>query len=143
MGKISEHGYIDFLAHIKDRIRAAQYKALKAVNKELIQLYWDIGKMIVDQQSKYGWGKAIVKNLAKDLKKEFPGVSGLSTSNLWRMRNFYTAYSNNKKLAPLVREISWSHNIVIFEKCKINTGINPGVNIKTSYTYNRFNGLLK
>ncbi len=120
MGKISEHSYIEFLANIKDRIREAQHKALRAVNKELIQLYWDIGKMIVEQQSKYGWGKAVVKNLAKDLQKEFPGISGLSPSNLWRMRNFYIAYSSNKKLAPLVREISWSHNIIIFEKCKDN-----------------------
>ena len=110
--------YIEFLTHIKDRIRSAQYEALKAVNKELIGLYWDIGKMIINQQEEYGWGKSIVENLAKDLRKEFPGISGLSPSNLWRMRNFYIAYSNKQKLAPLVREISWSNNILIFEKCK-------------------------
>jgi len=118
MKRVPENSYIEFLTHIKDRIRSAQYDALKAVNKELIQLYWDIGKMIVDQQDKHGWGKSIVENLAKDLQKEFSGVSGLSPSNLWRMRNFYIAYSNKPKLAPLVREISWSHNIIIFEKCK-------------------------
>lgn len=110
--------YVEFLTHIKNRIRSAQYEALKAVNKELIGLYWDIGKMIVDQQDKYGWGKSIVENLAKDLRKELPGISGLSPSNLWRMRNFYIVYSNKQKLAPLVREISWSHIIIIFEKCK-------------------------
>jgi len=118
MKHLPGENYIEFLTIIKERIRSAQYEALKAVNKELIGLYWDIGKMIVNQQEEYGWGKSIVENLAKDLRKEFPGVSGLSPSNLWRMRNFYIAYSNKQKLAPLVREISWSNNILIFEKCK-------------------------
>lgn len=107
-----------FLREIKERIHQAQYEALKAVNKELISLYWDIGKKIVTQQKKYGWGKAIVENLAKDLQIEFPGIKGFSKDNLWRMRKFYLYYSNNPKLAPLVQEISWVKNIVIIEYCK-------------------------
>ena len=119
MSKIAKlSAYNTFICEIKERIRSAQYQALRKVNKELITLYRDIGKMIVDQQKKHGWGKSIVENLASDLQKEFVGVSGFSSSGLWRMRNFYLAYSKSEKLAPLVREIGWSHNIVIMERCK-------------------------
>jgi predicted nuclease of restriction endonuclease-like (RecB) superfamily len=110
--------YARFLNEVKERIRAAQYAALKAVNKEIICLYWDLGRMIVQRQERHGWGKSTVVNLAGDLQSEFPGVSGYSSDNLWRMRKFYLLYKDNEKLAPLVQEISWSHNIVIMEKCK-------------------------
>ncbi|MCK9423374.1 MAG: PDDEXK nuclease domain-containing protein, partial [Bacteroidales bacterium] len=110
--------YQTFLLSIKKRILDAQYTALKAVNKELIRLYWDLGKMIVEKQEKQGWGKAVVQTLAMDLQREFPGISGFSLSNLWRIRSFYYSYQNIEKLAPLVREIGWSHNVIIFEKCK-------------------------
>ncbi len=103
---------------IKQRIRSAQYEALKAVNREMINLYWDIGQIIVTQQQGASWGKSVVEQLAKDLQTEFPGISGFSAANLWRMRLFYESYVNNEKLAPLVREIGWSHNLVIVEKCK-------------------------
>ncbi len=116
--KIKKSEYNKLLADIKERIRAAQYQALKAVNADLITLYWDIGKMIVSRQKKEGWGKSVVEKLSKDLQKDFPGISGLSPSGLWRMRTFYLTYYRDKNLAPLVREISWSHNIVVFEKCK-------------------------
>jgi len=112
--------YQQFLSDIKQRIKSAQYEALRAVNKELISLYWDIGKMIVERQKGETWGKAIVDRLAVDLRSEFPGISGFSSSNLWRMHNFYTYYAKNTKLAPLVREIGWTHNIIILEKCKDN-----------------------
>ena len=68
--------YKSFFKEIKERINKAQYDALKAVNKELINLYWDIGKSMVAKQEKLGWGKAIVETLAKDLQKEFPGIQG-------------------------------------------------------------------
>ena len=110
--------YKTFFKEIKERIYKAQYDALKAVNKELINLYWDIGKSIVAKQDKLGWGKAIVETLAKDLQKEFPGIQGFSSANLWRMRNFHLTYRTNEKLAPLVREISWTKNVIIMERCK-------------------------
>jgi predicted nuclease of restriction endonuclease-like (RecB) superfamily len=115
---IIKSDYETFLAEIKERIRQSQYDALKAVNKELIKLYWDIGKMIVEKQKKYGWGKSIVENLARDLQKEFPGMRGLSSRNLWYMRDFYLTYKDKPKLQPLVAEISWTHNIIIMERCK-------------------------
>lgn len=111
-------GYKHFFQDIKQRIHTAQYEALKSVNKELILLYWDIGKKILYNQQKYGWGKAIVETLARDLQTEFPRITGYSTDNLWRMRKFYLNYANKPKLAPLVQEIAWAHNIVIMEKCK-------------------------
>ena len=110
--------YGHLLRDIKTRILQAQHQALKSVNKELIELYWDIGKMIVERQKGGSWGKTIVQKLATDIQKDFPGVRGFSESNLWRMRCFYLGYRADGKLAPLVREISWSHNIVIFEKCR-------------------------
>lgn len=118
MKKIMQHNYVDFLGEIKERIRRAQYDALKAVNKELIALYWDIGRLIVERQEKYGWGKSVVENLAKDLQKEFPGIQGYSAQNLWRMKQFYQTYSVNEKLSPLVREIGWTHNLIIMMNCK-------------------------
>lgn len=118
MSKIDPEEYGNLLVEVKQRIRFAQYEALKAVNKELIALYWDIGKMIVTRQQGATWGKSVVEQLAKDLQNEFPGISGFSSANLWRMRLFYENYAKNEKLAPMVREIGWTHNIVILEKCK-------------------------
>ncbi|MBI2252422.1 MAG: DUF1016 domain-containing protein [Armatimonadetes bacterium] len=112
--------YNNFLKEIKQRIRSAQYDALKAVNKELINLYWDIGKMIVKQQKRRGWGKSIVENLALDLQKEFLGMQGFSVRNIWYMRNFFVLYSQSPKLQPMVAEIGWTHNVIIMEKCKDN-----------------------
>lgn len=112
-----QQDYTTLLRSIKDRVRSAQYAALKAVNKELVGLYWDIGRMIDEKQKKAGWGKAVVRQLAGDLQEAFPGVSGYSASNLWRMKGFFEVYHRSEKLAPLVREIAWSHNMIIMERC--------------------------
>ena len=110
--------YSNFIVEIKDKIRKSQYEAMKAVNKTLINLYWGIGQEIYMQQQEKGWGKSIVEVLAKEIKKDFPEVKGFSASNLRRMRNFYLIYKDTENLALLVREISWSKNIAIIEKCK-------------------------
>jgi predicted nuclease of restriction endonuclease-like (RecB) superfamily len=110
-------GYGALLIEIKERVRFAQLAAFRAVNKELVGLYWDIGRMIVERQAGETWGKAIVQQLAEDLRQEFPGVGGFSASNLWRMKAFYESYHASEKLAPLVREIAWSHNLIILERC--------------------------
>lgn len=114
---LAVNDYSQLLSQIKERIRSAQYEALKAVNKELVGLYWDIGRMIVERQAGETWGKSVVQQLAGDLQREFPGVGGFSASNLWRMKAFFETYTELEKLAPLVREISWSHNLVIVERC--------------------------
>ena len=115
---VEAHDYAALLVEIKARIQAAQYAALRAVNKELVGLYWDIGQLIVARQQTEGWGKAVVQKLATDLQASFPGTGGFSASNLWRMKGFFETYSDTTKLAPLVREIGWSHNLLILERCK-------------------------
>ncbi|MEM9887884.1 MAG: PDDEXK nuclease domain-containing protein [Bacteroidota bacterium] len=103
---------------IKNAVQTARLEALQAVNQELIQLYWKIGAMIVERQERYGWGKSVVEELAQALNEDLPNAKGFSATNLWRMRTFYLQYHQMENLAPLVREIAWSHNIVIFQKCK-------------------------
>ena len=117
---ILENDFTNFVKEIKAKILSSQYEALKAVNKELINLYWEIGKDIVEKQEKFGWGKAVVKNLSNELQKEFIGIKGFSMQNLWNMRQFYLEYYQNEKLQTLSREIGWSHNTMIFHKCKDN-----------------------
>ena len=110
--------YLNFKNEITARIRSAQYEALKAVNKEMIALYWEVGKRITEQQTALGWGKSVVENLSRDIQKEFPGIKGFGVSNMWDMARFYTEYQSNEILQPLVAEISWSKHIVILTKCK-------------------------
>ena len=118
MSNISDINYKVFLEEIKAKVYQSQYEALKKVNKQLIELYLFIGQGIIEKQKKHNWGKSIVEELAKDLQKEFVGIKGFSSRNLWYMRNFYNHYNENEKLQPLVAEISWSHNLLILDKCK-------------------------
>jgi predicted nuclease of restriction endonuclease-like (RecB) superfamily len=109
----------NFIASIKEKIRLAQYEALKEVNTQLIKLYWEIGKDISERQGE-SWGESIVSVLSKELQKEFPGISGFSERNLWLMTQFYNEYQNAEFLQPLVAEISWTKHITIMSKCKDN-----------------------
>ena len=120
MKEINNSEFNQFVKDIKQKILSSQYEALKAVNKELINLYWDIGKSIVEKQDILGWGKSVVKSLAEELQKEFVGIKGFSMQNLWNMRQFYLEYKDDEKLQTLSREIGWSHNVTIFQKCKEN-----------------------
>ena len=110
--------YLNFKNEITARIRSAQYEALKAVNKEMIALYWEVGKRITEQQTALGWGKSVVENLSRDIQKEFPGIQGFGVRNICDMARFYAEYQSNEILQPLVAEISWSKHIVILTKCK-------------------------
>ena len=83
--------YSSWLGEVKSRIQAARTAASLAVNRNMILLYPDIGRGIVEKQNELGWGKAVVDLLAKDLKQAFPSLNGFSASNLWRMRQFYIA----------------------------------------------------
>jgi len=111
-------GYSRLLTEIKERIRSAQYEALKAVNKELVGLYWDIGRMIVERQKGDTWGKAVVERLAADLRNEFPGIRGFSRQNPWYMRQLFIEYNGKPRLQPLAGEISWSKHLVIMGRSK-------------------------
>ena len=108
-----------FISEIKQKIRQAQYEAMRTVNVHLVTLYWEIGKAIAEKQQE-SWGKAVVPTLSKELQKEFQGAGGFSVGNLWLMAQFYTEYHNVINLVPLVREISWSKHITILKRCKDN-----------------------
>jgi len=118
MSTLLPNDYAALLAAVKARVRAAQYDALRAVNKELVAMYWDIGRLILDRQRGASWGKSVVEKLAADLQAEFPGAKGFSVQNVWYMRQFYLAYHADQKLQPLVGEISWAKNLVIMSRCK-------------------------
>src|SRR5438552_4262174 len=124
-------GYAELLEDLKGRVQTAQLKAARAVNRELIQLYWDIGRLIVERQEREGWGKGIVDRLARDIQKAFPGLAGFSPSNVSRMRAFYLAYTkevtilsqpvtelDGQTLPGPMAEIPWGHNLVLLFKLK-------------------------
>ena len=110
--------YIELLAEVKKRVRSAQYAAFRAVNKELVGLYWDIGRMIAERQTDASHGAAIAEHLAADLQREFPGVHGYSRRNVFYMREFYLAYYGQPKVQPLVAQIGRTHNLIIMQRCK-------------------------
>ncbi len=118
VAQIGGSDYGRLLTEIKDRVRVAQYEALRAVNKELVTLYWDIGRMIVERQATGLHGEAVVKQLAQDLQREFPGLRGLSWRNLFYMSEFFLAYRDHPKLQPMAAIIAWTHNLVIMQRCR-------------------------
>jgi predicted nuclease of restriction endonuclease-like (RecB) superfamily len=97
--------YPVFLAALKERILQARTTAAKAVNSELILLYWDIGQGIVEKQKTTGWGDSVVERLAADLRREFPDMRGFSAANIWRIRQFSEIYNSDAFLAQAVREL--------------------------------------
>jgi predicted nuclease of restriction endonuclease-like (RecB) superfamily len=118
MSALNPQDYANFVREIKQQIRDRQLQALRSVNRELVGLYWDIGELIHQKQQALGWGKSVVKTLANDLQVEFPGRNGFSAQNLWLMRQFYCDYASKPNLQPLVREISWTKNLIILARCK-------------------------
>lgn len=113
-----EENYIALLDGLKTRIRTAQVKAALAINQELIHLYWQIGREILMRQEQEGWGSKIIERLAKDLKREFPDMTGFSQTNLKYMRSFAEAYSEEEISQRSVDQLPWRHNIVLFTKLK-------------------------
>jgi len=112
-------GYAAFLRDLKGRIQAAQVRAAFAVSRELILLYWNIGRDIAARQEQQGWGEAVIRRLSTDLQTAFPGVEGFSYRNLYRMRAFHRAYPDEARFVTQpVSQIPWGHNIVLFQKLK-------------------------
>lgn len=99
-------------------IKNARSNAIRAVNSELINLYWNVGAYISQKVEDSEWGQSVVKELSQFIARTEPEIKGFSDKNLWRMKQFYESYKDFPKLSPLVREISWSHNMVIFSRCK-------------------------
>ena len=97
--------YAAWLCEMKVRVRSAHLSAARAVNRDMILLYWDIGRGIVEKQKEQGWGKSVVERLSQDLKTEFSGMKGLSADNLWRMRQFYCEYTKPEFTAQVETEL--------------------------------------
>jgi len=100
-------GYFQFLEELKERIRTARLRATLSANRELIGLYWRIGKGIVERQLAAGWGKSVVEQLSRDLRTEFPECTGFSPQNIWFMRSFFLAWREDlQKLLQPVRVLN-------------------------------------
>ncbi|AZC30459.1 hypothetical protein C4K38_2499 [Pseudomonas chlororaphis subsp. piscium] len=99
-------------------IAAARQRAVRAVNTELVELYWQVGAYISRKIQAAEWGDGVVEQLADYLARQQPGLRGFTRANLFRMRQFYEVYRGEKKVAPLVRQLSWSHNLVVLGQSK-------------------------
>lgn len=111
-------GYKELFEDLKSRIRTSQLRAGLAVNKELILLYWDIGRQILHRQQKEGWGSKVIDRLARDLNREFPEMKGFSPRNLKYMRSFAEAYPDKQIVQQAAAQIPWFHNCVIINKVR-------------------------
>jgi predicted nuclease of restriction endonuclease-like (RecB) superfamily len=110
--------YAAWLESLKTQIRTARVKASLAVNKELVLLYWRLGKEILARQTEQGWGTKVIEQLAKDLKTEFPDMGGLSRTSLLYMRSFATAWEDEAIVHQLGGQIPWKHNCTIIDQIK-------------------------
>ena len=99
-------------------IKQSRTNAIKAVNAELINLYWNIGEHVSKKIEQSEWGDSVVTELANFIQTQEPEIKGFSDKNIWRMKQFYDTYKDFPKLSTLLREISWSHNLAIFSRCK-------------------------
>jgi predicted nuclease of restriction endonuclease-like (RecB) superfamily len=111
-------GYDGFLVDLKQRIRTAQVRAVLAVNRELVLLYWQIGREILERQDRAGWGAKIIESLASDLHREFPDMKGFSRTNLLYMRAFAQAWPDEPFVQQVVGQIPWGHNLRILDLVK-------------------------
>lgn len=103
---------------IVNMIETRRNNAYKKVNEELISLYWDFGKYISEKVNDNNWGDKIVDKLAEFMKREYPTMKGFNRAGIYRMKQFYETYKDNEIVAPLVRQISWTNNILILGATK-------------------------
>jgi predicted nuclease of restriction endonuclease-like (RecB) superfamily len=125
---LNNHDYKNWLIELKLDIQQSQIKAALAVNSQLIQLYWDLGKQITEKQETAKWGSGFIEQLSKDLRAEFPTMSGFSRTNLFSVGQFFRFYSSNSKLIhqlggqlkieQLIQQIPWRHHVLIMQKTK-------------------------
>jgi predicted nuclease of restriction endonuclease-like (RecB) superfamily len=99
-------------------IQSARQQIFAHANTALMTLYWQVGKIVSEKVERAVWGKGVVRDLADYIAQTDPSIKGFSDKNLWRMKQFYETYRADEKLAALVREIPWTHNTIIFSRCK-------------------------
>lgn len=107
--------YQSFLSDLRERIRSAQVRAALSVNAELVTLYWQIGRAILERQRQHGWGAKVVERLSADLRRAFPQMKGFSPRNLKYMRAFAEAYPDEQSVQQVVAQIPWGHNVRILD----------------------------
>jgi predicted nuclease of restriction endonuclease-like (RecB) superfamily len=117
-GSPSVMSYDEFLLDLKSRIQSAQIKAAVAINRELVTLYWNIGREILQRQTAQGWGAKIIDRLAKDLRAAFPEMKGFSPRNIKYMRAFAVAYADEQFVQQVAAQIPWFHHCVLLDKVK-------------------------
>ena len=105
-------------AEIVNLIQTARQRSLQAVNTELVRLYWQIGQYISQKLATAEWGEGVVDHLAQHLECTVPGLRGFTRRNLFRMRQFYDAYTGDEKVSPLVTQLPWTHNLIILGQSK-------------------------
>ena len=109
----------DDFSEITQLIAASRQRAVQAVNTALIDLYWQVGQTISRKIEAAEWGDGVVARLAEHLAHTQPGLRGFTRPNLFRMRQFYEAYRNDEKVSPLVRQLPWTHNLIILNQSKM------------------------
>ena len=115
-GATNSRDEFDEVLHL---IEAARHRAFQAVNVELIDLYWNVGGYVNRKIAEQKWGKGTVEELSAHIQKRQPGIRGFSPPNIWRMRQFHEAYREQPILSPLVRELGWTLNMMILNRCKL------------------------
>jgi predicted nuclease of restriction endonuclease-like (RecB) superfamily len=105
-------------AEVVEMIQATRERTLAAVNTALVDLYWRVGEYISRKLETATWGEGVVEALAGYIARRHPGLTGFTRANLFRMRQFYDTYCNDEKVAPVVRQLPWSHNLLILSRCK-------------------------
>ena len=116
MEEISNFEYSKLLTDIVDNIEKARIKASKMLNSTLVELYYNNGKLIIERQQQFGWGKSVIKRISDDLNKTYDGLTGYSISNLQYMRQFYLEYKDNPVLLSYALQIPWGQNLLILQK---------------------------
>ncbi len=107
--------YATVLRDAKSAIQAARTRAVLAVNSQLIELYWTLGRLILDRQQAEGWGTKVIERLSNDLRAEFPGLTGLSTRNLLYMRSLAGAWPDVAVVQQVVAQLPWGHNVTLLD----------------------------
>jgi len=105
--------------HVLHLIHDARKRSYLAVNAELVDLYWNIGNFISQKMAQAEWGDGVITRLSVHIQRRFPGLRGFTRANLFRMRQFYETYQGNKKVAALLRQLPWTHHMIILGRCKM------------------------
>jgi predicted nuclease of restriction endonuclease-like (RecB) superfamily len=103
---------------VLELIEAARRRAYQAINTELVDLYWELGKYISKKIASAEWGDGVVDELAATIARKYPGMRGYTRRNLFRMRQFYDTYQGNKKVSPLVTQLPWTHHLILLSQTK-------------------------